>query len=72
MTKRLIAIFALAAALAACTPGSSPSPAVQSPAVQSPAGGSPAGGSPAGMESPGASGMESPAGSAEMESASPS
>ncbi len=67
MTKRLIAILALAAALAACTPGGSPSPTVQSPAGQQ---------SPAGLESPAGSGMESPAGSGlesgGTESASPS
>ncbi len=67
MTKRLIAILALAAALAACTPGASPSPTVQSPAGQE---------SPGGLQSPAGSGLESPAGSGlesgGMESASPS
>jgi hypothetical protein len=70
MTKRLIAILALAAAIAACTPGSSPSPTVQSPANQTPAGQE----SPSGLQSDDAGGSPSGLGSddAGMESAAPS
>lgn len=67
MTKRTIAILALTAALAACTPGSSPSPTVQSPAMQTPA----AQESPSGMQSDGL-GEESPSGSGDMGMESPS
>jgi hypothetical protein len=62
MTKRLLAILALAAALAACNPGSSPSPTVTIPDVEpSPGLESPDLGSPS-FESPslGSPDMESP------------
>ena len=64
--KRLIALTALAAALAACTPTDAPSPDLESPSLSSPSLESPSLESPSlsspSLESP--SGLESPSPSA--------
>jgi hypothetical protein len=72
MLKRATLILALVAALAACTPGSSPSVTVPASFDVPSMDASPSGTDDMGSESPSGSDEESPSGSDEEESESPS
>jgi hypothetical protein len=72
MLKRAALILALVAALAACTPGSSPSVTVPSSFEAPSLDASPSGSDMTESESPSGSDEESPSGSDEEESESPS